>query len=135
MMASLDGVTFLANSDGIMTYEGTDDLGQDIDCNISTGFIHFNTDKLKRFNTNSIYVSFLTDTDGTFTADTSTNGLDASASFSIDFTTSSPEMTRIPIPDGMKGRYWRFTIANRNGSPFTVEEINLNVSETGRAIK
>lgn len=134
-MSSHDGTTILASADDLMQYTGTTDLGSDIDCQWSTGFIEFNTDKLKRFNTNSIYISFYSDTSGQLKVDTSVNGLDASMSITVDFETNSPEMTRVPVPDGLRGRYWRFTLYNSNGGSCSLEDFNLNPSITNRSIK
>lgn len=135
LMSAFGGETIMATSNKIMLYSGVMDLNEDIDCYWSTGFIDFNTDKLKRFNTNSIYISFYSNTSGQLKVDTSVNGLDVAMSHTQDFDSVSPEMTRIPVPDGFRGRYWRFTVYNSDGNPMKLEDFILKPYITNRSIK
>lgn len=127
--------TFMSNMTKLLENTGDNDEGSNIDCFFTTGYINFHTNMLKRFPTGSVYISYDSDNDGELTFYNSTDGVVDVDYYTVTIDSDYPESFRPQLWDGMKARYWKFKLANTNGSDFKLEDLIINPYPTGRQIK
>lgn len=134
-ICSVNDTIYCITDSNLYKNTGTDDNGTDISSHITTGFVDFNTNELKRFPTGSVRISYDSDNEGLLTIYNSTDGVDDTDYYDVTINATYPEYFRPQLWDGMKARYWKFKLENTNGADFTIEDWYVNPYPLGRTIK
>jgi hypothetical protein len=123
--AWLNGKLLIASSAGLFELAGSDDNGTPILSAITTGRIDFGSHLLKRVD--SLNIGF--ESSGTLEATTiiSQGGMPSSAT--NQWATVPAVLPRdgvLKLGKGLKSRYWKFQIGNRDGSSFVIDKIDYH---------
>ena len=118
--------------DGFYKLEGTDDDGEDVDAELTTGFTDLG--EQHTMHAGSLYLGYTSDGPTTVSVDTygmrhptQINELDERDAF-------APRNNRVKLAKGLNSRYWRIAIRNKNGSHFEINDVALDVAVSNRRI-
>lgn len=120
--AKFGNLYLAANQNGIFLLDGTNDDGTNIDAEITTGLISGGTDRLKR----AIDMIIGMKTDGSYelrvTSDDGTENI-----YNFTDTNLLLHTVKTKFDKGIKGKYWKFGIANVMGADFEIDSLNVDI--------
>lgn len=119
-MAQIGEQVFATNGTKIYMLGGDTDAGANINAEIELPISDFNDSHLK--NVNRVYLGLWAD--GRMALKTITEGL-TERWYSLDAPTAGLHELRVPLPKGVRARYWSFKIGNELGSDFTLDSVTL----------
>lgn len=127
--AEVDGVLYGASADGLYRLAGDDDDGTAIAAQFTTGVTDHGMRGLQRVT--DAYLSGLSDEDVDFkvTIDGQTYTYRIPAKQYATF-----DVMKAGLGKGSKGRYWQYTVANRNGGALEVDGIDVVTVDAGRLV-
>lgn len=113
------------NDQGLYVLDGDDDVGTNIDAEITSLMLDFDTTKLKRMST--AYVGYTSDGQLLLKVRSVDQGVYAERWYEGRNTTAqtSPGENRMKIGKGLRSRYWTFELVNIDGSDFELDKVEL----------
>jgi hypothetical protein len=115
---------YAAYTDGIYELDnGNTDNGTDINAFFETGFIDFGSPQLKRMQ--SAYIGFLNDGTTMLRVATSDDGVSEASWYELDITHTAYDTNRITMHNGIRSRYWKFTLSNVDNSDIDLDTLQL----------
>jgi hypothetical protein len=111
--------------EGLYILEGEDDAGTDIDAEVVSLMLDFDTSKLKRMST--AYIGYTSDGQLLLKVRSIDQGLYAEDWYAGRNTTAqtTPGQNRMKIGKGLRSRYWTFELVNIAGSDFELDKVEL----------
>ncbi len=119
-MAHVGEDVFATDGTNIYKLGGNTDAGTNISAEIELPITDFDDSHLK--NVNRVYLGMWAD--GGMALKVITEGL-TERWYSIEAPTAGLHEVRVPLPRGVRARYWSFKIGNEMGSDFTVDNVTL----------
>lgn len=126
-----DGV-FAVGPDGLYELEGDTDDGLRIDAEVKSGFTDFGRDETKRVG--AIYLGYTSQGGLSVTAETQGSGHPPTVFHLEERDAAAPRNSRIVPGKGLRGRYWRLTIRNNNGSDFEIHDATVDLAVSSRRV-
>jgi len=116
--------SYLASaSDGIYLLEGDDDEGSNIQAQVETGMMDFNTTNYKTIP--ECYLGYTSDGDLVLKVYTNEQGNKKEVWYSLTRTKDTADTDRFVLSRGVKGRWFQFELVNRDGGDFEMESIEF----------
>lgn len=114
-----------AMSTGIFRLDGADDDGDSINSLFETGFNDFKSNALKRLPQGGVYLGFANDGSAVIKTVTSRHGVVEEDWYEEDVAFTAFDTNRLKVHDGLKSRYWKFKVANKDGSALDLDSFQL----------
>lgn len=113
------------NDQGLYVLDGDDDAGTDIDAEIASLMLDFQTTKLKRMST--AYIGYTSTGQLMLKVRSVDQGLFVEHWYAGRKTTAQtpPGQNRMKIGKGLRSRYWTFELVNVDGSDFELDKVEL----------
>lgn len=124
------GSVLLATADGIVALEGDTDLGAPIAAAITSGISDLGEEHVKRILTGTVGYRAAGDMELALVADDHHESIYRLLPRRLD----DPHATRVKFGRGAKGRYWQWTLSNRDGAGFSLDRLALDVQALGRRV-
>lgn len=125
-----NGVVLLATADGIVALEGNDDAGAPISASVTSGVSELGAETIKRVVTGIAGYRAAGDIELTLVAD----GHNESTYVLQPRRLDDPHAARVKFGRGAKGRYWQWTLANRDGAAFSLDSLSLDAQALSRKL-
>ncbi len=131
-IAQVDDAVFGVNAEGIFLLTGDDDAGDPISASVRTGFMDFDTAYTKRLE--NLYFGYVS-TGALYARLRVKDSQHPASTYQLqERDASAPRNSRIEPGKGLFGRYWQVEIGNVSGAPFTVYDMDVDLSISNRKI-
>jgi hypothetical protein len=126
-----DGTLFAASPSGLFSIDNDTDDGRFVSASVQTGFMDFNSDRIKR-----VSDVFVGHTGGQLELDVETyDGPEEVYTYTMEERDAdAPRNNRAKIGRGLQSRYWRFTFRNLDGADIQVYDVSSVVGESNRRL-
>jgi hypothetical protein len=122
------GAALAATAQGIVALEGDTDMGNPISASLTSGVSDFGESAIKRVVTGLAGYRADGDMELTLVADGHHEAIYRLLPRRLD----DPHATRVKFGRGAKGRYWQWTLSNRDGAGFSLDSLALDVQALRR---
>lgn len=131
-IAQIQDKVLAVGPDGLYQLTGDDDQGDQIDAEITSGFMDFGTSNQKHVD--AVYFGYTSAGKLSVTAETQGSGHQPYTYYMEKTSAAAPENGRVEPGKGLVGRYWRFTIRNVAGAEFAVYDSSIDIAVSSRRL-